>query len=218
MDHDRTTSTPGRDSGKLTTRGAQTRARLVEAAKELFQDRGYLGTSVADVAKGAGVANGTFYIYFSSKDAVFEAVVELFVGEFESIASAEPSVGTSPAARIARSNRGYLNAYAKTARMMAILEQASTLSPHLSQIRRDSHRYLVDRTRRAIAHWQMDGLVARDIDAHYAAVLLGGMVSRFAYSWIVLGESVDSEIAIDQLNHMYCNALGLQHELPSREI
>ncbi|SHK78783.1 transcriptional regulator, TetR family [Pseudonocardia thermophila] len=55
-------------------RAAATRARIVEAASELFAERGYLDTTMTALAEAAGVAVQTLYLSFGSKGAVLEAV------------------------------------------------------------------------------------------------------------------------------------------------
>ena len=52
------------------------RAALVSAAAAVFARRGVANTTVGDIVKAAGVAQGTFYLYFDSKDAASIAVVE----------------------------------------------------------------------------------------------------------------------------------------------
>ena len=51
------------------------RAQLVAAATDAFARQGVAATSVADIVRAAGVAQGTFYLYFTSKDDVILAVV-----------------------------------------------------------------------------------------------------------------------------------------------
>jgi AcrR family transcriptional regulator len=57
------------------------RAELAGAAARVFAERGVAGTAVSDIVKAAGVAQGTFYLYFESKDDVVLAVAERFVAE-----------------------------------------------------------------------------------------------------------------------------------------
>lgn len=58
-----------------TTDKHERRAQLVTAAAEAFARQGVAATSVADIVRDAGVAQGTFYLYFTSKDDVILAVV-----------------------------------------------------------------------------------------------------------------------------------------------
>lgn len=59
----------------LTKRGEATRRRILEAAEEVFAELGYHEASIVKVTERAGVALGTFYLYFDSKQTVFEALV-----------------------------------------------------------------------------------------------------------------------------------------------
>ena len=52
------------------------RAEIVSAATAAFAERGIAQTAVSDIVKAAGVAQGTFYLYFKSKDDVAVAVAE----------------------------------------------------------------------------------------------------------------------------------------------
>lgn len=56
-------------------RGQQTRRRLLDAAEAEFGRRGYFETSITDVTRRARVAQGTFYVYFPSKRAIFTELV-----------------------------------------------------------------------------------------------------------------------------------------------
>jgi AcrR family transcriptional regulator len=62
--------------GARTERGARTRTRLLEAAEQVFTDLGYHEASIVKIAEAAGVAHGTFYLYFSGKQGIFDEVVE----------------------------------------------------------------------------------------------------------------------------------------------
>jgi AcrR family transcriptional regulator len=52
------------------------RSELIDCAQKLFYSKGYESTSVRDIVDAAGVAKGTFYYYFDSKQAILEAVVD----------------------------------------------------------------------------------------------------------------------------------------------
>ncbi|MBO0993832.1 TetR family transcriptional regulator [Bacillus sp. SD088] len=55
------------------------RERIVEAAVEVFQEKGVEKTKISDIVKLAGIAQGTYYLYFSSKMAVMPAIAEVMV-------------------------------------------------------------------------------------------------------------------------------------------
>ncbi|HWN23084.1 MAG TPA: TetR/AcrR family transcriptional regulator [Gaiellaceae bacterium] len=59
----------------LTPRGERTRRRLLESAERVFAELGYHDASIVKITEAAGVGQGTFYLYFTSKKAVFDEVV-----------------------------------------------------------------------------------------------------------------------------------------------
>ncbi len=50
---------------------------IVESAMTLWRAQGFAATTIEQIAKGAGVAKGTVYLYFDSKEAIFEAAIQL---------------------------------------------------------------------------------------------------------------------------------------------
>ncbi|MEN8195452.1 MAG: TetR/AcrR family transcriptional regulator [Pseudomonadota bacterium] len=60
----------------MATKGEENRARIVDAAIELFYKKGFANTSFAEIARHAGVPKGNFYFYFPSKDDILNAVID----------------------------------------------------------------------------------------------------------------------------------------------
>src|SRR4051812_16067413 len=58
---------------------SHTRDRLIESARYLFWERGYAGTSMADLLSHAEVNSGSFYHFFESKEALLRAVLETYL-------------------------------------------------------------------------------------------------------------------------------------------
>jgi AcrR family transcriptional regulator len=58
-----------------TRRGRETRDRLLAAAEAEFGERGFHDTAISHITQRAGVALGTFYVYFDSKEEIFRALV-----------------------------------------------------------------------------------------------------------------------------------------------
>lgn len=194
----------------LTPRGLRTRTALVAAARTVFAESGYAEARIADVSRAAGVAHGSFYTYFSTKEDVLMAVVADLQREMASQRDVEEPP-LNPVAGIEASHRRYLQAYFVNADLLAVLEQVGTLSPELRALRRENRRFFVERTARAIGRWQEAGLADPGLDALYAANALGSMVDRFAYVWFVLGEDFDEERAVETLTRLWVQALGLDH-------
>ena len=71
------------------------RAELVSAAAAVFAQRGVANTAVSDIVKAAGVAQGTFYLYFDSKDDAVLAVVERMADAIIESMAARVEAGSS---------------------------------------------------------------------------------------------------------------------------
>ena len=65
----------GADGRTLSRKGVETRQRLLEAAEEVFGDLGYVDASIVKITEAAGVGQGTFYLYFASKQEIFDELV-----------------------------------------------------------------------------------------------------------------------------------------------
>lgn len=59
-----------------TARGEATRQKVLEAAEQVFGEKGYHGASVTEITRAAGVAQGTFYLYFRGKKEIFLDLVD----------------------------------------------------------------------------------------------------------------------------------------------
>ena len=57
--------------------GSDKRETILDAAFDLFRHYGYRRTSMEDIARAAGVAKGTLYLYFTSKEDLFEAIARM---------------------------------------------------------------------------------------------------------------------------------------------
>lgn len=195
-------------------KGVRTRARLVDAAKQVFERDGFLDARIVDIAETAGLAPGTFYHYFDSKEQIFREVAE---AQEERLTSppedADPEVDDdqSPLGRIRRSNLRYLQRYRDEAALMGVIEQVSRYDEHVNAARMATMKHFVERAEKAVRQLQKDGLADTRLDPATAADALGAMVARFAELWLVQGyREYDFDKAVDQLTILWANALGLQ--------
>lgn len=77
-------SAASRASAPKAPKGSDKRARILNSAVRVFAENGFYATRVSDVAKAAGVADGTIYLYFDSKE---ELLVSLFEDRVEKLLS-----------------------------------------------------------------------------------------------------------------------------------
>ena len=76
-------SDPPSPPNRRERRKADTRRRLIDAARALFVARGYDATRPQDIARGADLAAGTFYVHFADKRAAFHAFTEQVAEELQ---------------------------------------------------------------------------------------------------------------------------------------
>ncbi|MGH9365930.1 MAG: TetR/AcrR family transcriptional regulator [Thermoanaerobaculia bacterium] len=209
----------GESTAPRSRKGAETRARLVEAAKRVFEEVGFLDARISDISKRAGLSHGSFYHYFESKEQIFRELA----GAQERSLTAPPAVGkvagsgpVSHRERIRRANRRYLERYRDEARIMGVIEEVSRYDEHVNAVRAATQKHFAERAERSIRRLQNEGLADQHIDPAIAATALGGMVARFAELWLVQGYAdYDFEEAVEQLTALWCNALRLE-EGPAR--
>jgi AcrR family transcriptional regulator len=193
----------------LSSRGRATRERLLTAARTVFEEKGFLDTRISHIAEAAGVAYGSFYTHFASKEAVFYEVADQLFAEMFTPGDDEAPADT-PQDRLAQANRNYAVHYRDNAAMMAIIEQVATIDEAFRGLRMQHRQTTTDRTAGSIKRWQQRGLVPADVDATLAAQALGAMVDRTLYLRYVLGElESDGDSTIDDLNVLTARALGL---------
>jgi AcrR family transcriptional regulator len=196
---------------RATAKGIRTRDDLVAAARRVFERDGYLDTRVADIAAEAGLAHGSFYTYFSSKQAVFLAIV-LDVGrQFrEAVAPAPGDAGSDAYEALGRSIRRYLEAYRANSVMWALVEQVSTIDPEIHRIRLIGRRAHVERVARTIRRWQVRGIADPEVDLRTTAGALVSMLSNFAYWWLAGGDTYEADVAAHTLTDIWARAVGLR--------
>jgi len=119
-----------------------------------------------------------------------------------------------PYAVLEASNRAYLEAYRRNAKLMGLLEQVAQVDPEFRKFRRRRADAFVQRNARGIADLQARGIADPDIDPLLASSALSGMVSRAAYSAFSLGDSEEAggdppefEALVATLTRLWANAL-----------
>lgn len=86
-------------------RGAKRREQILDCAAELFAEKGYHATNITDIVTRAGVARGTFYLYFKDKRTIFEELVDGFIGDVDSaLVRIDPELGTQACLDMMRDN------------------------------------------------------------------------------------------------------------------
>ena len=165
---------------------APKRDAILRAAIDVFAERGYFNAQVADVARAAGVAAGTVYLYFRSKDDLLVSIFERTVrAQLEEGRAAVAEV-TDPAERLRRFAHLHLSMLGRD-RKLAIVFQVE-LRQSLKFMERFSSTLLRDylgQIRAAIEDGQRQGLFRADLNATAVAKMFFGALDEMATNWIL---------------------------------
>lgn len=209
------------------TKGAQTRARLLAAAKTVFETTGFLDARISDIAEAAGLSHGSFYHYFESKEQIFREIAEAQEALLTAPAGDGPDDGDgggegdggdsdgddrslSDLERIRRSNRRYLERYRENGKIMAVIEEVSRYDDHVNEVRLQRQKHFASRSEASLRRLQREGRATADVDPEIAALALGSMVARVAELWLIehWGD-YDLDQITDQVTRLWANAIGL---------
>jgi AcrR family transcriptional regulator len=175
------TSTRGR---RLSAKGERTRQRLLDAAEESFADHGYHEASIVKITEAAGVAQGTFYIYFEGKQQLFDEVVADLNRRVRRAMSEGARQGRTRAEAERLGFKGFFRFTAEHPALYRIIRQAEFASPGMLQ-----------RHYRSIAEGYMAGLRAAmddgdiaEADPEVLAWALMGIGELIGMRWILWQE------------------------------
>ena len=189
----------------LTLKGRRTRKLLLESARVIFGEKGFVGTRVEDISKAAGVSYGTFYTYFKNKEDIFETLLEMAIGE---ILEGVKSVWTRENARkgVREVMRVFLKIYGKHSNLMASERYLSATNPRFEKIYSEMRGELFEMIKQEIEFSGVHG-ICRKIDPRIASLALGSMLEQFAYSWKVEGILLDNDKVLEVLTDLWYSAL-----------
>lgn len=173
-------STPDTTGRRLTEQGRERKQQLVDAAMDLFAQRGFSATRVSDICARAGVAKGLFYWYFPTK-------VELFVELVRSMrqrlrrAQADAMRADDPALeRIRSGTRASVRFIAEHANYFALVE-VERADPAIAEALRGTSRVYLDDVIALIGEAQVAGDIP-DRDPELLALGVLGAVSSYSHA------------------------------------
>src|SRR5215212_4528706 len=112
-----------------TARGQRTLRKILDAARDEFGERGFSDSSIVAITQRAGVALGTFYTYFDSKEAVFQALVRDMSGQVRDYVAPAFKDATDALDGERRALESFLN-FARTHRdVYRIIDEAEFVEP-----------------------------------------------------------------------------------------
>ena len=166
----------------LTPKGEATRKRLLVASEEVFGEVGFDQASVSEITRRGGVAQGTFYLYFPSKRAVFSEVVRSIGRDVRHVIQ-EAVAGLDDRLEIERKGFETFFAYVrKHPDIYRIVRQAEFVDRDAF---RDYYESFADGYVKGLKHAARKGEF-RDLDPEVVAWCLMGMGDLLGIRWILL--------------------------------
>jgi len=182
---------------------------ILRAAVKVFARHGYFQSQVADVARVAGVAAGTVYLYFRSKDdllvSIFERTMKDAIAEGRAALAEVPD----PADRLRRIARLHLERLGRD-RELAVVVQVE-LRQSIKFMERFSSTHLQDYLnliRRTIADGQEAGVFRKDVSANTGAKVFFGALDEMATNWMLSRRKYDLAAEADAVVDLLIGGLG----------
>jgi len=162
------------------------RDAILRAAIDVFAERGYFNAQVADVARAAGVAAGTVYLYFHSKDDLLASIFEKTMRDAFDEWKTTLATVHDPGERLRRFASLHLGRLGRD-RKLAVVFQVE-LRQSIKFMERLSSTLLRDylgQIRETIVDGQSQGVFRSDINPTLAAKVFFGALDEMATNWIL---------------------------------
>ena len=187
------------------------RDALLRAAIETFAARGFFNAQVADVARTAGVAAGTVYLYFRCKDDLLISIFEKTMKE--AIASGRESIAkhTDPLAQLRTIARLHLDRMSRDRALAVVFQVELRQSTKFMERFSATHlREYLGIIRDVIARGQSMGIFRKTLNATLAAKLLFGMLDEMATNWILSRRKYSLIADADAIVDLFVRGVGTE--------
>ena len=183
--------------------------RILEAAIKVFAEQGFFQSTIAQVAREAGVADGTIYLYFKNKDDILVhffnyKTKQVFTGFREEVNKGENAVE-----KLSNLVRRHLAEFQRD-RNMAILYQSEThqsMRMAEEQIREMSSMYL-DIVAEIVEQGQQEGLMRKNLYSSLVKRFILGAVDEVINTWIHSGGGYNLVSMADPLVDLFIEGVG----------
>jgi TetR/AcrR family fatty acid metabolism transcriptional regulator len=163
------------------------REQILDAAVLEIARRGYYGTTVSTIARRAGVADGTIYLYFKSKEdllvSIFERAMQRFNEEAGCIVE-EAAAGAED--KLRRLVALHLSLMGEDRDLAVIFQVEFRHTLHiLERLSRSRMRDYLALIARVVEQGKQEGVFKRDVDALFAAKVVFGILDEMATDWVL---------------------------------
>ena len=184
-------------------RRSATRARLLEAAADLFASHGIDGVSVDAVAAAAGRTSGAVYDHFGSKHGLLLALLDDWSGALVAVISAQFEMSDNMADRLGAVWESVCATPTEDVRRLFMLEHELWLRAardrRLGTAMRSRTRESNERIARGLSRWSRQGLVSLDPSPEVVAALLRALLMGLHMQLLADPDAVDRAAAVKAL-------------------
>ena len=195
----------------LTRHTVDRRAALLEAARQIFSTKGVEAARVSEIVACAGVAQGTFYLYFPSKSALIIALTDKVYAEIRAELATALSAQERVADQVSAGVAAAFRAIERDRDVFAIVHPRSGGA----EIRQESERLFApyyDLVASAIRMGQGRGEIPTQIAPDLAARLVVDVIDSAAYACYVLGNETAVEAYQAEVTRFIQRGLGVDPE------
>ncbi len=157
----------------LTAKGRQTRQAIEQAARKLFAERGFHGTTLADITSAAGKSPAVFYRYFADKEDLLAALAESFLHEVVTPSGLSVHLPDSPDddAFFTAVVTGYWNMFKQNIGIMIAVAQLAATQQRFAAVQNEFRRFGIDLVAASVRRAQEQGYGAELHPQHTAAAI-----------------------------------------------
>jgi AcrR family transcriptional regulator len=157
----------------LTAKGRQTRQAIEQSARKLFAERGFHGTTLADITSAAGKSPAVFYRYFADKEDLLAALAESFLHDVvtPSGLSLRLPDSTDDDAFFTSVVTGYWNMFKQNIGIMIAVAQLAATQQRFADVQNEFRRFGMDIVAASVRRAQEHGYGTELNAAHIAAAI-----------------------------------------------
>jgi TetR/AcrR family fatty acid metabolism transcriptional regulator len=195
-------------AGSATGVGSEKYQRILDAAVEVIAENGYFNSPVSAIAARAGVADGTIYLYFKSKDDVLRTAIDKMYERFFGQVEREFETLKGPREQLEFIAQVHLESHAVN-RNLAILMQTE-VRQSAKFIAEFSHHHLVKYiqvVREVIRRGQKEGIFRADVSDGVVAHCMFGAIDELLSSAVFTGRVYDSKATAAQVMDVLLNGI-----------
>jgi AcrR family transcriptional regulator len=197
----------------LSPKGRQTRKALEQAARKLFAERGFHGTTLADITSAAGKSSAVFYRYFADKEDLLAALAESFLHDVLGPARLSVQLPDSPqdSDYFTSVVTGYWNMFKQNIGIMVAVAQLGATAQRFAAVQNEFRRFGMDIITASVVHAQHQGY-GRDLVPQHTAMAIALLFEQFTTVFLrpdasELGLQIRDEDAIATLSTIWKKTL-----------